>query len=80
MKGMIDLFSESDTDTLDSGDVFDTGPGKLLETSELFQKLLATLRADAGNLFQDRSLATSRPPIPMRGDGKTVGLIPDLLD
>ncbi len=80
MKGMIDLLGKSDTDTLDPGDVLHTGPGEFLQTAELFQQLLTTLRPDAGNLFQDRSSTAARPPIPMGGYRKTVGLVPDLLD
>jgi len=80
MKGLIDLFGEPDADTFDPGDILHAGAGELLQAAELLQKLLTTFRPDARDLFQDRTFSTARPAVAMGGNGKTMGLIPDLLD
>ncbi len=79
MKRLINLFRQFAADAIHSGDIFYPCPGKPLQTTELFQQILAALLPDAGNVFQDRAGARLVATLAVACDGKPVRLIANML-
>jgi hypothetical protein len=52
----------------------------LLKTSEMVEQRLPTGRTDTGNILEDRIQPGPTPTQTMPSDGKSVCLIPDLLN
>ena len=65
MKSGVDLLRQLFTDPLDGAYVFDAGPRKSLQTTELLEQLLAAFRPDAGYRFQRRGPACPGTPLPV---------------
>jgi hypothetical protein len=79
-EGIVDLLGQGPADAFDTGQLLHLGAGHFLQAAELLEQLLAAFRTDAGYPFQGRTGAGLRTPGPVTGDGKTVRLVPDLLD
>lgn len=80
MQRIVNTLREVFADPLDSSEIFDSRPGYPAQSSELLQENLAPFRTETRDRFQCRYLSTPSAPLPMSRDGKSMRLVPDLLN
>ena len=79
MECVVDPLGKGLTDPRCCGNILDARSRQLPQSSETFQKRLPPLGADAGNLLKNGCSPPAFAPLPVGRDGKTVGLVSDLL-